>query len=142
MRQRRRRPSPQGPGCETSRTEPQESESTIGEEPKPPKKTRPRLRRLFVRIGAVLLAVIAGVLVSVLTVDLGPTLKARAEAEGSKFLQRPMRLGRLSSRLIPGVFVIENLVIEGLTPQDRPFLTAKKITVWIPWWSIFTRKFV
>ena len=36
----------------------------------------------------------------------------------------------------PGVFVIEDLVIEGLTPQDRPFLTARKITVEVPWWTV------
>ena len=31
-------------------------------------------------------------------------------------------------------------MIEGLTPQDRPFLTAKKITVEVPWWTVFSRK--
>jgi hypothetical protein len=93
-----------------------------------------------VRVAAVLLAVVIGVLVSVLTVDLGPGLRERAEREGTKYMQRPMRIGRLSARLIPGVFVVENLVIEGLTPQDRPFLTAKMITVRVPWWTAFTRK--
>ncbi|HVL52775.1 MAG TPA: hypothetical protein VM344_00775, partial [Vitreimonas sp.] len=82
----------------------------------------------------------AGVLVSVLTVDLGPALRARAEAEGSKLLQRPLHIGRLSSRLVPGVFVVEDLVIEGLTPEDPAFLTAGTITVRVPWWSIVTRK--
>ena len=97
-------------------------------------------RRVVVRVAAVLLAVIIGLLVSVLTVDLGPNLRARAEREGSKYLERPMHIGRLSARLTPGVFVIEDLVIEGLTPQDRPFLTAEKITVRVPWWTAFTRK--
>ncbi|MGH9374285.1 MAG: hypothetical protein ACRD15_22440, partial [Vicinamibacterales bacterium] len=101
-----------------------------------------RVRRLLVRAGALLLAIAVALLVSFLTVDLGPSLKARAEKAGSNYLKRPMRMGRLSSRLIPGVFVVEDLVIEGLTPQDRPFLTAKKITVRIPWWSIVTRKLV
>ena len=40
------------------------------------------------------------------------------------------------------MFVVEDLVIEGLTPQDRPFLTAKKITVEVPWWTIFSRKLI
>jgi hypothetical protein len=97
---------------------------------------------MAVRAGAVLLAIVAGLLMSVLTVDLGPSLRARAEREGSNYLKRPMHIGRLSSRLIPGVFVIDDLVIEGLTPKDRPFLTAKRITVWVPWWSIVTRRFV
>ena len=51
-----------------------------------------------------------------------------------------MHIGRLSAKLTPGVFVIEDLLIEGLSPQDRPFLKAKKIEVRVPWWTVFTRK--
>jgi translocation and assembly module TamB len=109
-------------------------------EPKPSR--RSRARRLVIRLAAVMLAVIVGLLVSGLTIDLGPGLRARAEEAGSRYLERPLHLGRLSARLIPGVFVVEDLVIEGLTPQDRPFLTAKTITVWVPWWSIVTRNLV
>ena len=107
-----------------------------------PKRPRRRVRRILVRTGAVLVAVIVGVLVAVLTVDLGPELRARAEREGSNFIQRPMHIGKLSARLLPGVFVIENLVIEGLTPQDRPFLTARRITVTVPWWTAFRRSLI
>ena len=49
----------------------------------------------------------------------GPALRRSAEREGSKYLERPMHIGRLSARLTPGVFVVDDLVIEGLTPQ-RP----------------------
>ena len=52
---------------------------------------------------------------TVFTVDLGPALRERAEREGSKFIQRPMHIGRLSAKLTPGVFVVEDLVIEGLS---------------------------
>ena len=38
--------------------------------------------------------------------------------------------------------MVEDLVIEGLTPQDRPFLTAKTITVEVPWWTIFSKKLI
>src|SRR5688572_22888385 len=92
-------------------------------------------RRILVRVGAVLLAIAAGLLITSLAVDLGPSLRARAEREGSRLVQRPMRIGRLSARLVPGVFVVEDVVIEGLTPKDRPFLTARKITVRLPWWT-------
>ena len=51
-----------------------------------------------------------------------------------------MHIGRLSAQLTPGVFVVEDLMIEGLTPQDRPFLTAKKITVEVPWWTMFSQQ--
>jgi hypothetical protein len=114
---------------------------TITEDPSsetgPPQRSR---RRLLLRVGAVLLAVIVGLLISAFSVDLGPGLRERAEREGSRYLERPMHIGRLSARLIPGVFVVEDVVIEGLSPNDRPFLTAKKITVRFPWWTVFTRK--
>ena len=108
--------------------------------PEAPAAKRPRVRRMLLRAIAVLVAVVTGILVAVLTVDLGPELRERAEREGSKFIERPMHIGRLSARLIPGVFVVEDLVIEGLTPQDRPFLIAKRITVTLPWWTAFSRK--
>ena len=110
---------------------------STAEDETPPGRSR---RRIVVRAAAVILAIIVGLLVSVLTVDLGPSLRARAEREGSRYIQRPMHIGRLSARLTPGVFVIDDLMIEGLTPTDRPFLTAKQITVKLPWWTAFTRK--
>ena len=109
-----------------------------GEAAEPP--PRRRSRRLLVRIGAILVAIVIGVLVSVFTVDLGPSLRARAEREGTKYLDRSLTIGRLSARLIPGVFVVEDVRIGGLEPSHRPFLTAKKITVRVPWWSALTRK--
>ena len=69
------------------------------------------------------------VLVTVFTVDLGPNLRELAEREGTKYMERPMHIGRLSAKLTPGEFVVEDLLIEGLTPTDRPFLKAKKIDV-------------
>ncbi len=89
-----------------------------------------------------MVAVVAGVLSTFFTVDLGPSLRARAEREGSKYVQRPIHIGRLSAKLTPGVFVVENLVIEGLQPTDRPFLRARKIEVVVPWWTIFSRKLI
>jgi hypothetical protein len=97
---------------------------------------------VVVRLLALILAVAAGLVVSVFSVDLGPSLRARAEREGSRFIERPMRIGRLSAKLTPGVFVVEDLVIEGLRPGDRPFLTAKRITVSVPWWTALSRRLV
>ena len=53
-----------------------------------------------------------------------------------------MHIGRLTAKITPGVFVVENLVIEGLQPADRPFLTAKKIEVVVPWWTILRRQLI
>ena len=99
-------------------------------------------RRVARRVLAVLVAIVAGVLVTVLTVDLGPSLRARAEKAGSNYVHRPMHIGRLSAKITPGVFVVEDLVIEGLEPTDRPFLKAKKIEVILPWWTIVTRQLI
>jgi hypothetical protein len=100
------------------------------------------VRRLLVRLFAVGVAIVAGLFVTFFTVDLGPLVRERAEREGTKFMERPMRIGRLSAKMTPGEFLVEDLVIEGRTPRDRPFLKAKSITVKFPWWTVFSRKLV
>jgi translocation and assembly module TamB len=123
-------------------------ETQAPEQPEPtpdarevPARTR-RLRRVLLRLFAVVVAVVAALLATVFTVDLGPSLRERAEREGTKYMERPVHIGRLSAKLTPGEFLVEDLLIEGLTPQDRPFLKAKRITVKVPWWTVFTRKLV
>ena len=101
------------------------------------RRTHPVLRVL-----GVLAAVIAAVLVATLTIDLGPALRARAETAGSKYLERPMHIGGLKVELLTGTFEVDDLVIEGLQPTDRPFLKARRILVNLPWWSIFSRELV
>src|SRR5689334_5454508 len=98
-----------------------------------PSSERPRWRRIPLALLALVVAVVAGAIATFFTVDLGPSLRERAEREGSKFIQRPMHIGRLSAKVTPGVFVVEDLLIEGLQPTDRPFLRAKKIEVVLPW---------
>src|SRR5262245_14358026 len=53
-----------------------------------------------------------------------------------------MHIGRLSVRLWRGTYVVENLTIDGMTPQARPFLTAKRIDVSMPWGTLFNRQIV
>ena len=101
--------------------------------PAPPRR-RWRWRRVVLRLVLVVTAVVAGLLVTLFSVDLGPHLRERAEREASKYLERPMHIGKLSAKLRPGEFELQDIVIEGLTPQSRPFLKAKKITVKFPWW--------
>jgi translocation-and-assembly-module (TAM) inner membrane subunit TamB-like protein len=104
--------------------------------------SRKRRRHQVVRALGILVAIVAGLIVATLTVDLGPSLRRRAETAGSNYLKRPMHIGRLSVRLSTGTFIVENLVIEGLKPTDRPFLKAKRIAVNMPWWSIFNKELV
>src|SRR3954471_23919991 len=121
-------------------------EQIPAELPDVPDAPAPDRRRAWRRLGlglvALIVAVVAGVVVTLFTVDLGPSLVAKAEKEGSKYIERPLHIGRLSAKITPGVFVVENLVIEGLEPGDRPFLKARKIEVVVPWWTIFTRRLV
>jgi hypothetical protein len=119
----------------------QEPKPEIEETPTEAPRKR-RLRRLALRLLAAAVAIFAALVVALFTVDLGPELKGVAEREGSKYLERPMHIGRLSAKIRPGEFLIEDLVIEGRAPSDRPFLKAKTITVKLPWWTIFTRELI
>src|SRR5207342_2755617 len=85
---------------------------------------RSPLVRALRTVLAIVTAIVAAGFVTLFTIDLGPELRGRAEREGSKFIERPMHIGRLSAKLTPGVFVVEDLVIEGLQPADSPFLKA------------------
>ena len=95
--------------------------------------------RAIVATCAVILAV---AFVTSVTVDLGPALRQRAETAGSQAIKRPMHIGRLSVYLWRGSFVVSDFVIEGLTPDARPFLVAKRIDVSMPWSTLFYRRIV
>src|SRR5215212_11868906 len=92
----------------------------------------------FTRLGvAIAAAVIAVAIVTTITVDLGPGLRALAEREGSRRIKRPMHIGELSVRLMDGKFVLRDFVIEGLEHSHRPFLTARELRVSLAWQAIF-----
>ena len=94
-----------------------------------------------VRAVVVVVAIVIGAgLVSTVTIDLGPALRTRAEEQGSRWLERPVHIGKLSVRLAPGRFVVEDLRIEGLTPESRPWLSAKRIDVSLTWRALFHRE--
>jgi translocation-and-assembly-module (TAM) inner membrane subunit TamB-like protein len=101
-----------------------------------------RTRRIVRAVVVTLACAVAVAFVTSITVDLGPALRERAEVAGSNYLKRPMHIGRLSVHLLSGSYVVENLTIEGLTPQARPFLTAKRIDVSMPWSTLFDRRIV
>src|SRR5262245_6750946 len=110
--------------------------------PPEPARRRPRWRRFALRLLAIVVAVVAAAFVTLFSVDLGPTLKQRAEVAGSKYLDRPLHIGKLSALVAPGEFALDDVVIEGLSPTDRPFMKAKRITVSVPWWTAFTHQLI
>ena len=110
--------------------------------PDVPRRRFPRLRR-FVRLALASAAVVlAVVLVTLFSVDLGPWLRGQAEQRGAAFLKREFHIGGLSARLLSGRFVVSDLSIGGLEKGDRPFFTAKRITVHVPWWTIISRNLI
>ncbi len=103
----------------------------------------PRRRRVWrgLALGAAGLVVLLLVVVlTSLTVDLGPTVRARAEEAGTNFLGRELRIGRLSLRILRGDFVVEDLYVGGPTTADRPFLEADRIVVAVAWAPLLRRE--
>jgi len=113
----------------------------------PPRRRRRAVWRWTRRLLAVVGALIAAVLVSFFSIDLGrfPALKRLAEQQASKYLERPMHIGRIYALVTPGKFAFEDVVIEGKTADGRtadaaPFFRAKRITMYVPWWSLFSKR--
>ena len=104
-----------------------------------PRGTRRRWARKWIRrLLAIVIAVGAGLFVTFFTIDLGQfgQLKDLAERQGSRYLERPLHIGKLSALITPGDFSLNDVVIEGLHPGDRPFFQAKRIAVHIDWVSL------
>jgi hypothetical protein len=113
--------------------------------PPPPEPRRRRgWRRYLLHALALVTAVVAALVVTFFTVDIGRfgRLKDEAEKGGSKWLDRPMTIGQIRAKVRPGYFEFHDVVIQGLTPADRPFMRIKKITVSVPWWTIFNRALI
>lgn len=123
---------------------PDEQKPAPPEETPAPPDPRPRRgwRRYALHALAFFTAVFAAIIVTVFSIDLGPHVKGQAEKFGSNYLDRPMTIGKVKALLRPGEFEFEDVVIEGREPGDRPFLHAKKITVSLPWWTVFRRELI
>lgn len=104
---------------------------------------RRRLRDVALAAGLTALT-LALVIAATLTIDIGSAfngaLRKVAESRGSKFLDRPLHLGRLGIHLASGRFVVENLRIDGVTADDKPFFTAREIRVGLAWGPLFTKR--
>jgi hypothetical protein len=99
-------------------------------------------RRIVRRIVVVFAVIIAVALVTTISVDVGPALKSLAETQGSRYIERPMHIGRLEARLWDGAYIVHDLRIDGLQPDGIPFLTARRIVVSMPWSTLFNRRVV
>ena len=95
-----------------------------------------RFRRYSRRLIIVGIALMAAALVSFVTIDLGPAVRSQAEQAASTQLDRPVHIGRLGTYLFPGRFLIEDLVIEGLSPTDEPFFSTEQIVISTSWLAL------
>jgi hypothetical protein len=89
-----------------------------------------RYVRLSLAIAAVILA---AAIVSTLTVDMGPFVRGRAEQAGSSWLKRAVRIGSLHVQVFTGRLLLDDLSIDGRRPEDRPFFTARRLSVSLDW---------
>ena len=94
------------------------------------------------RLLAVVVAVVASIFVAVFSIDLGrfPQLKSRAEKEARNYLERTTHIGRIQALITPGSFAVDDLVIEGRKPGDRPFFKAKRVYLQVMWWSLIRNR--
>ena len=99
-------------------------------------------RRYVRRSVAGAAVVVAAALVGLVTIDLGPAVRARAERALGGYLDREVTIGRVGIWLLPGRFVVEDLTIGGLNPGDRPFLTAREITLSVVWSALLHGEFL
>jgi hypothetical protein len=96
-----------------------------------------RYARAIVIAVAIALAV---ALVSVVSIDLGPALKVRAERAGSSWFERGVHIGRLGVQLGRGRFVVEDLIIDGMRPGEDPWLVADRVEVSLTWGALLRRE--
>jgi translocation-and-assembly-module (TAM) inner membrane subunit TamB-like protein len=85
-------------------------------------------------------ALLAATIVASMTIDLGPWVRARAEREGSKQIERPLHIGRLAIHLLSGRVLVDDVSIDGLHAGDRPFFAAKRLSVSLDWSRALRRK--
>src|SRR5476651_837404 len=88
----------------------------------------------------ILIAILAAAIVSSIAVDLGPVARRYAEDYGSSQVQRPVRVGSLSIRLLSGRIEIRDFSIAGLHPEDRLFFTAKRLSLSLDWFTLAQRR--
>lgn len=96
-----------------------------------------RISRYAGRTGAIFVALVGAALVVLVTVDLGPWVKPLAERRGSLYLDRELAIGSLKINLFQGRIVVHDLRIGGLHRGDRPFFTAKSLSLTLDWLPAF-----
>ena len=94
----------------------------------------------YVRLSLMIaVAILAAAIVSTLTVDVGSLLQGPAERYASDYLKRRVAIGSMRLHVFSGHFLMEDFSIGGLADADRPFLTAKRLSIALDWSTVFTQ---
>ena len=99
-----------------------------------------RAYRYFKLTLSIAAAILAVSIVSTLTVDLGPLLRERAERAASERLEREVRIGDLDVHVFTGRFLVSDITIGGRRAGDRPFFTAKRLSIALDWSTALRRR--
>lgn len=98
---------------------------------------------------ALVVAFVAAVIFGFFSIDLGRidlgngrSLRGLAERRASDYLERPMRIGRIEALITPGRYALYDVVIDGRTPTDRPFLKAKRVVVQVQYWPLLRNQII
>jgi hypothetical protein len=83
---------------------------------------------------------LSAAIVSTLTIDLGPALRALAERQASERIKRPVHIGTLQLRVLRGRVELDDFSIEGLKPDDRPFFSARQLSLSLDWSKAIARR--
>src|SRR5262245_28397997 len=71
---------------------------------------------------------------------MGPALRALAEREGSRAMTRAIHIGGLKLRVARGRIEVDDFAIDGRDPRDRPFFTAKRLSVSLDWSGLLSSR--
>ena len=79
-----------------------------------------RVGRAVLRFLSILAILLAVAIITTVSVDLGPALRARAAKAGGNYLKREMTIGGLSVRLLTGTFIVDDLLHRRAAPRRSP----------------------
>ena len=99
-----------------------------------PTRVRGRKRRFAKRwsrrTSLLVIAAFSALVISFFNIDIGRisifggSIKSAAEKYGSKYLERPLHIGKIVAYVSQGRFGFEDVVIEGPTKDAKPFFAA------------------
>jgi hypothetical protein len=94
----------------------------------------------YVRLSLMItVAILAAAIVSTLTVDVGTLLRSPAQRYASDYLKRQVAIGSMRLHVFTGHFLMEDFSISGLNEGDRPFFTAKRLSIALDWSTLLTQ---